>query len=118
MYLQYNLIYHLLPNFYKASYTISASIFVDFRIDHPIAQISSSLVLYRIPRSGSFTLAKRSQSHALRRKRRHFVVQIPIIVHENARSHVAVEGGRNQNLMLFIRIAISGAPTVSDLFRL
>ena len=27
-------------------------------IDRPIARISSSLVLYRVPRSGSFTLAK------------------------------------------------------------
>ena len=26
-----------------------------FRIDRPIARISSSLVLYRVPRSGSFT---------------------------------------------------------------
>ena len=31
-----------------------------FRIDRPIARISSSLVLYRVPFSGSFTLAKRS----------------------------------------------------------
>ena len=31
-----------------------------FRIDRPIASISSSLVLYRVPRNGSFTLAKRS----------------------------------------------------------
>ena len=28
------------------------------RIDRPIARISSSLVLYCVPRSGSFTLAK------------------------------------------------------------
>ena len=31
-----------------------------FRIDRPIARVSSSLVLYRVPRSGSFILAKRS----------------------------------------------------------
>ena len=36
-----------------------------FRIDRPIAPISSSLVLYRVPLSGSLTLAKRSQSHGL-----------------------------------------------------
>ena len=31
-----------------------------FHTDHPIPRISSCLVLYRVPRSGSFTLAKRS----------------------------------------------------------
>ena len=36
-----------------------------FWIERPIARISPSLVLYRVPRSGSFTLAKRSQSHGL-----------------------------------------------------
>ena len=34
-----------------------------FRIDRPIAWINSSLVLYRVPRSGSYTLANRSESH-------------------------------------------------------
>ena len=48
-----------------------------FRIDRPISRISSSLVLYRAPRSGSFTLAKISYSHRLGRKRRHLVVQNP-----------------------------------------
>ena len=33
-----------------------------FRIDRPIERISSSLVLYWVPRSGSFILAKRSNS--------------------------------------------------------
>ena len=32
---------------------------------HPIAWISSSLVLGRVPFSGSFTLAKRSELHGL-----------------------------------------------------
>ena len=36
-----------------------------FRIDRPIARISSFLVLYRVPRSGSFTLEKRSKSHGI-----------------------------------------------------
>ena len=40
-----------------------------FHIDRPIARISSSLVLDRVPRSCSFTLAKRSYSNGLRRKR-------------------------------------------------
>ena len=46
------LIYHLFPNVWKASYTICASIFVD-------VPYCPSLVLYRVPRSGSFTFAKR-----------------------------------------------------------
>ena len=61
----FTLVYHLLPNIWKASYTIIASIFLMFRIDHPIAMISSSNVLYRVPLSGSFTLAKKLQSHGL-----------------------------------------------------
>ena len=36
-----------------------------FRIDRPIARISSSLVLYWSPRNDYFTLAKRSYSHGL-----------------------------------------------------
>ena len=60
-----------------------------FRIDRAIAQISSSVVLYRVPRSGSFTLAKRSKSNGLRRKRLHLVVQKPIILNDSARSHTA-----------------------------
>ena len=36
-----------------------------FRIDCHRAWISSSLVLYQVPRSGSFTLVKKSQSHGL-----------------------------------------------------
>ena len=52
-----------------------------------MARISSSLVLYRVPRSGSFTLAKRLQWRGLRRKRRHSVVQNPIIFHDNASCH-------------------------------
>ena len=35
------------------------------RIDRPIARINSSLVLYRVPQSDSFTLVKRSKSHGL-----------------------------------------------------
>ena len=34
------LIYHLLPNVWKASYTVSASIIVDVSFDHPVARIS------------------------------------------------------------------------------
>ena len=34
-----------------------------FRIDRPTALIIPSLVLYRVPRSGSFTLAKRLYNH-------------------------------------------------------
>ena len=41
------LIYYILPNVWKASYTITISIFVMFRSDLPLARISSSLVLYR-----------------------------------------------------------------------
>ena len=44
-------------------------------------------MLYRVPRPGSFTSAKRSQSHELMRKRRHLVVQKPIILNDNARNH-------------------------------
>ena len=36
-----------------------------FLIDRPIARISWYLVLYRVPRSGSFTFTNRSYSHAL-----------------------------------------------------
>ena len=39
--------------FGKRPYTNSASIFVAFHINRPLARISSSLVLYRVPRSGS-----------------------------------------------------------------
>ena len=60
-----------------------------FPIDRPIARISSNLVMYWVSRSGTFTLAKRWQSHGLRRKRRHLVVQNPIILHDNAMSHIA-----------------------------
>ena len=60
-----------------------------FHIDRPITRISSYLVFYLVPRSGSFTLVKRSQSHGLRRKWRHLVVQNPIILHDSARSHTA-----------------------------
>ena len=46
-----------------------------FLIDCLIAWISSYLVLYRVHRSGSFTLAKGTQSHGLKRKRHHLLVQ-------------------------------------------
>ena len=64
MYLQYSrpLIYHFLPNIWKASYTISGWIFVEV----PYWRISSPLVLYWVPRGVSFTLANRLQSHGLR----------------------------------------------------
>ena len=54
VYLQYSrlLIYHVLPNVWKASYTINTSIFVEVPYWPPIALISSSLVSYRVPRSG------------------------------------------------------------------
>ena len=58
-----------------------------FRIDRPIARISSSLVLYQVPGSASFTLTKISQSHWLGRKRRHLVMHNPIILHDNAKCH-------------------------------
>ena len=58
-----------------------------FRLDRPIARISSSFVLYRVSRSGSLILVKRSYSHKLRRKRWHLVVQNPIILLDSARSH-------------------------------
>ena len=61
MYLQYSCPPHLLPNVCKASYTISANIFVMLHIDLPIARIISSLLLYQVPRSGSFTLTNRSK---------------------------------------------------------
>ena len=47
-------IYPRLPNVWKASYTISASIFVDVPYWRPIAWVSSSLVLYRVPRQWFF----------------------------------------------------------------
>ena len=59
-----------------------------FCIDRSIARINSSLVLYRVPRSGSFTLVKRSYSHGLKTKRRHLVLQNRIILYDNARSHI------------------------------
>ena len=40
------LIYHLLLNVWKASYTISASIIVDVPYDCPMPRVSSSLLLY------------------------------------------------------------------------
>ena len=60
-----------------------------FHTDRPMARISSSLVLYWNPRSGSFTLAKRSWPRGPRRKRRHLMVQKHIILHDNARSHTS-----------------------------
>ena len=52
------LIYHLLLNLWKASTpTVHPSLLM-FHTDHPTAWISWSLVLYRVPRSGSFTLAE------------------------------------------------------------
>ena len=60
-----------------------------FRTDRPIARLRSYFLLYRVPRSSSFILAKRSKSHGLRRNRRHLVVQNPIILHNNANSHTA-----------------------------
>ena len=78
------LINHLFLNVWKVSRR-TPSFLLMFRIDCPIARISSSLVLYRVPRSGFFTLAKRLFSqeiisgeyggcsriifHCLRRKR-------------------------------------------------
>ena len=59
-----------------------------FRIDRPIVRISSSLILYRVPRSGSFIMT-RSWSHGFRRKRRHLVVQNPTILHGSAWSQTA-----------------------------
>ena len=57
MYFQYNrsLIYHLLLNVWKVSYTISAPIFVDVPYWPPYSTESSSPVLYRVPRSEFFT---------------------------------------------------------------
>ena len=64
-----------------------------FRIDCPIVHISTSLVLCRVFRCGSFTLPKRSWSHGLRRKRRHLVVQNPISLNDNVRSHTSATMG-------------------------
>ena len=91
MFLQYrrSLIYHRLPHVWKASYTISASIFVDVPYSPPYSTDKFISCVVPVPRSGSFTLAKRSQSHGLRRKRRHLVVQNHIILHDNARDHTA-----------------------------
>ena len=83
------LIYHLLPNVWKRCTPSERPSLLMFRTDRPIAQISSSLVLYRFPRSGSFSLAKRSLSHRLRGKWQHLVVQNPIILHGNARGHTS-----------------------------
>ena len=59
MYLQYRpLIYYILPNVCRASYTISASIFVDVPYWPLYSTISASFVLHQAPRSGSFTMAK------------------------------------------------------------
>ena len=62
MYLQYSrpLIYNICQmSERRRTPSVHPSLML-FRIDRPIARISSSLVLYRIPRSDSFTLAKRS----------------------------------------------------------
>ena len=53
-------IYLLLPNVWKASYTMRASILLMLYINYPITRIRSCLMFYRVPRSGSFTLVKRS----------------------------------------------------------
>ena len=68
------------------------------RIDRSIPRISTSFLLYRVPRSNSLTLAKRSLSHGVTRKRRHLVVQNPIILHDNARTSCAARNGRFWNI--------------------
>ena len=62
MYLQYSrpFIYHLLKMFGRRRILSAGPSLLMFRIDRLISRISSSLVLYRVPGSGSFTLAKRS----------------------------------------------------------
>ena len=81
------LIYHISPDFWKTSYTISAFIIVDVPYWPPYIT-DLSLVLNLVPRSGSSTLAKISYSHGFRRKRLRLVAQNPIL-HDNARSHTA-----------------------------
>ena len=67
MYLQYSasLIYQFCQIFGSRRTPSAHQSFFIFRIDCSIAQISSFLVLYRVPCSGSFTLTRRSQSHGL-----------------------------------------------------
>ena len=87
MYLQYSrpLIYHLLPNVWKAKYTTIASIFVHVRTDCSTAGTSSSLVLYRVPRSGFFHFGQYVEIAWTQ------VIQNLIILHDKARCHTAAD---------------------------
>ena len=83
------LICHHLPNVWKASYTISASIFIDV----PYLPLYSKvhIVLYPGPRSGSFTLAKRSYLNRMDSGENDdtWWYRTPAFLHDTARSHTA-----------------------------
>ena len=59
------LFYHVCQMFGRRRTPSARPFLLMFRIDRPIARISSSLVSFRVPRSGYFTVAKRSSSHGL-----------------------------------------------------
>ena len=92
MYLQYSrlpLIYHLLPNVWKASYTISTSIFVD--VPYWPAYITDKFISCVVPGLSQwfFHFGEEMESHGLRRKQQRLVVQDTIIFLDNERSHTA-----------------------------
>ena len=60
------LIYQLLPNVWKCRTPSARPSLLMFSIDRPIARINSSLVLYRVPRSGSFTLTRSNRMDSYR----------------------------------------------------
>ena len=91
MYLQYShpLIYRLLPNVLKASYTISASIFLDVSCWslHGTDKFISCVV--PVPLQWNFHFGGEIVIAWTQEKTTTLVVQNPIILHDNARSHTA-----------------------------
>ena len=94
MCLQYSrpTIYYLFPKVWKASYIIRESIFVDvpywpsYSTDKLISYVSG-------PSQWFFHFGEEIVIAWTReKKRQHFVVQNPIILHDNARSHTAAAG--------------------------
>ena len=90
MYLEYScpLIYHLVPNIWMASYTVSASIFVEephwpnYSTDKSISSV--------VPGPSHFVLSLwRRHRNRMDSEQRPLVVQNPIILRDNARSHTA-----------------------------
>ena len=85
MYLQY----HLLPNIWKASYTIRASIFVDVPYWPPYSTDKFISCVIPNPSQWSFYFGEEIAIAWIQEKLRQLTVQDPIILHDNASSETA-----------------------------